>query len=82
MGINFDLIRNITTLSTSIDNNGDRWHNEVNLISWNGGKPVFDIREWDEDHNRMRYGVKLDRDELVNLQQGISAFLKEIEAAR
>lgn len=81
MGINFNLISTIATLSTSIDKNGDRWHNELNIISWNGGKPVFDIREWDEDHNRMRYGVKLNSDELVMLQQGIDAFLKEVEAA-
>lgn len=82
MGINFDIIGNIATLSTSIDKNGDRWHNELNIISWNGAKPVFDIREWDDAHSRMRYGVKLDRDEMLNLSQGINSFLKEYEAAQ
>lgn len=82
MGINYNLVEHIATLSTSIDKNGDRWHNELNIISWNGAKPVFDIREWDTDHARMRYGVKLDRDEMLNLSQGINSFLKEIKAAQ
>lgn len=81
MGINFNLVHHITTLSTSIDKNGKRWSNELNIVSWNGAKPCFDLREWDEGHNTMRIGLKLNVDELLNLQQGISDYIKEIEAA-
>lgn len=82
MGINFDIVQSIATLSTSIDKYGERWHNELNIISWNGAKPVFDIREWNEDHSMMHYGVRLDADEMRNLVQGMNARLKEYEAAQ
>ena len=35
------------------------WNKELNLISWNGGAAKFDIREWDEHHERMKRGVTL-----------------------
>jgi len=37
---------------------------ELNLISWNGGEPKFDIREWSADHETISHGVTLTRDEL------------------
>ena len=31
--------------------------------SWNGGQPKVDIRDWDENHERMSRGVTLTKDE-------------------
>lgn len=38
---------------------GDTMQKEVNLVSWNGGVPKVDIRDWDEDHERCSKGITL-----------------------
>lgn len=43
------------------------WNRELNLISWNGAKPKYDIREWDEKHDRMSKGITLHSWEMRNL---------------
>lgn len=35
------------------------WVKEVNLISWNGRKPVYDIRTWSKNHVTMGKGISL-----------------------
>ncbi|MCQ2463534.1 MAG: YdbC family protein [Clostridia bacterium] len=39
------------------------WNKELNLISWNGAAPKFDIRDWAPDHEKMGKGVTLTADE-------------------
>ena len=29
------------------------WRKELNLVSWNGGAPKYDVRDWDPHHERM-----------------------------
>ena len=29
------------------------WTREINLISWNGAEPKYDIRDWSPDHEKM-----------------------------
>jgi len=41
---------------------------ELNLISWNGRDPKYDIREWTPNHERMGKGVTLTPDELKVLK--------------
>ena len=43
------------------------WKKEVNLISWNGNPEKFDIRDWDEAHERMSRGITLHKDEAEKL---------------
>ena len=40
------------------------WKKEVNIISWNDRKPKLDIRDWDENHEKMGKGVTLSRSEV------------------
>lgn len=77
LGINYKLVKHIATLSTRTDQNDKTLNTELNIISWNDRAPVYDIREWDEHHNRMSYGVKLSESEMLNLYNA----LKENEAA-
>lgn len=79
MGICYNIVKPIARLSTSIDKDGERWTNELNLMTWNNGKLVFDVREWDENHDRCRVGVKLDYDEMKNLVRGFMNYGQEIE---
>ena len=39
----------------------------TNLISWNEGKPKYDIRDWAPDHEKMGKGISLTKDELEAL---------------
>lgn len=43
------------------------WSREINLVAWNGGRPKFDIRDWDPDHIRMSRGITLFEDEAIKL---------------
>lgn len=48
--------------------NNKGWTREVNLISWNGGAPKYDIRDWAPDHEKMGKGITLTKDELDDLK--------------
>ncbi|MCL2165077.1 MAG: PC4/YdbC family ssDNA-binding protein [Oscillospiraceae bacterium] len=50
------------------------WAMEVNLVSWNDRKPRFDIRDWNETHEKMRKGVALSREEAKNLLELLKDF--------
>ncbi|NLN48820.1 MAG: hypothetical protein GX154_07020, partial [Clostridiales bacterium] len=41
--IRFEIIKTIGVLSESAKG----WTKELNLISWNGREPKYDLREWD-----------------------------------
>ena len=35
------------------------WNMELNLISWNDREPVYDLRTWSPDHEKMGKGVTI-----------------------
>lgn len=43
------------------------WTKEVNLISWNGDEPRYDIRSWSPDRSRMGRGITLSVEEMRRL---------------
>ena len=43
------------------------WNLELNLISWNGRAPVYDLRKWNADHTKMGKGVTLTDADLSRL---------------
>ena len=49
--IKFEIKEELGVLSE----NAKGWRKEVNLISWNGAAPKYDIRDWAPDHER-RWG--------------------------
>ena len=63
--IKFEIINNIGVLSES----SKGWTKELNLISWNGREPKYDIRDWDPEHQKMGKGVTLTEEELKGLKQ-------------
>ncbi len=52
--------------------NARGWTKELNMISWNGSKPKYDIRDWAPDHSRMGKGVTLSEDEFETLKELIA----------
>lgn len=69
--IKFELIESLGVLSEGTKG----WQKEINLVSWNGRKAKIDIRDWDQDHNRMGKGVTLTKEELIKLKE----ILQEID---
>ena len=61
----YDIVEEIGILSE----NAKGWRKEINLISWNGAAPKYDIREWAPDHEKMGKGITLTKEELENLKK-------------
>jgi len=62
--VKFELIQTIAVLSESAKG----WKKELNIISWNGREPKYDIRDWSENHEKMGKGVTLTKEELQKLK--------------
>ncbi len=50
-----------------VSETGKGWTRELNLISWNEGKPKYDIRDWAPDHEKMGKGISLTKEEIEAL---------------
>lgn len=61
----FEIKQNLGAIYSTIRGRkeGDEWLKEVNIVSWNGGLPKIDIRDWNEDHTRMSRGIALSESE-------------------
>ncbi len=64
MAIKFEIKEHIGVLSESAKG----WTKELNLVSWNDRNPKYDIREWDENHEKMSKGITLNKEELDALK--------------
>ena len=53
--IKYEVVDKIGIVSEG--NNG--WNKELNLISWNEREPVYDLRTWSPDHEKMGKGVTI-----------------------
>ena len=62
--ITVEIVKEIGVLSES--NKG--WTKELNLVSWNGREPKYDLREWDPDHEKMSKGITMTKEEAVKLR--------------
>ena len=58
-----------------ISNGSGGWTKELNLISWNGKEPKYDIRDWGPDHEKMGKGITLSLKDVMTLK----ALFEEIE---
>jgi hypothetical protein len=63
--IKFEIVNTVGVLSES----SKGWTKELNLISWNGREPKYDLRDWDPNHEKMGKGVTLTEEELKGLKQ-------------
>ena len=51
--IKYEIIEELGVLSESAKG----WKKELNLISWNGAEPKYDLRDWAPNHEKMGKGV-------------------------
>ena len=43
------------------------WTREINVVSWNGGQPRIDIRDWSSDHHRMSRGITMTEEQAMKM---------------
>ena len=62
--IKFDIIEKLGIIGEG----SKGWSKEVNIISWNRRKAKVDIRDWDENNEKMGKGLTLTKEELKTLK--------------
>lgn len=70
--IKYKIVEQIGVLSESAKG----WTKELNKISWNGGVPKYDIRDWAPGHEKMGKGVTLTDEEARKLVEIIEKVLQ------
>lgn len=65
MDFSYEIKKHLGVIST----NPKGWTTELNLISWNGRVPKYDLRSWDPDHEKMSKGIGLTREEILALRK-------------
>lgn len=63
--IKFEIVEHIGVISDSPKG----WTKELNLISWNGREPKYDLRDWAPNHEKMGKGITLSKEELEKLKE-------------
>ncbi|WZL71843.1 PC4/YdbC family ssDNA-binding protein [Clostridiaceae bacterium 35-E11] len=63
--IKYEIIQTLGEISTG----GKGWKKELNVISWNGREPKYDLRDWAPDHEKMGKGITLTVEELKKLKE-------------
>ncbi len=64
----YEIVEEISVLSS----NAKGWQKELNLVSWNGRPPKFDLRDWGPNHEKMGKGVTLTNEEFAALKETIT----------
>ena len=71
--IQYEIVKEIAVLST-----GDSGYTkEINLISWNGKEPKYDIRSYSPNREKCGKGITLNADEAAAL---LKALQKELNS--
>ena len=53
--LKYEIVKHIGALSTSPSG----WTKELNLISWNGQEPMYDLRSWAPERDKMSKGATI-----------------------
>lgn len=61
--IKYEIVEHLGVLSETEKG----WKKELNLVSWNEREPKYDLRDWNETHDKMGKGITLSKEEAQNL---------------
>ncbi len=61
--IKYEITKEIGVLSESASG----WRKELNMVSWNGAEPKYDLRDWAPNHERMGKGITMTSEEVASL---------------
>lgn len=71
--IQYEIVKEIAVLSKS----DSGYTKEINLISWNGNEPKYDIRSFSPDREKCGKGITLTEQEVKNLLVALQTELKD-----
>lgn len=71
--IKYEIVEELGVLSESAKG----WKKELNLISWNGAEPKYDLRDWAPNHEKMGKGITLNAEEVHELYILLSKIVEE-----
>ena len=71
--IQYEIVKEIAVLSQS----DSGYTKEINLISWNGNDPKYDIRSFSPDREKCGKGITLTEQEVKNLLAALQTELKD-----
>ena len=60
----YEVTERIAVLST----NARGWERQLNMVSWNGNPPKYDIRDWSPDGSKMGKGISMTKEDLIALK--------------
>lgn len=66
--IKFEIKEEIAVLSE----NAKGWRKELNLVSWNGAAPKYDLRDWAPGHEKMGKGITFTAEEAEKLKEALN----------
>ena len=66
----YEIVEEIKVLSRSSKD----WTKEINLVSYNGAKPKFDIRDWAPERESMGKGITLTEEEARALMEALQEY--------
>jgi len=66
--IKYEIKENIGVVSESPKS----WKKELNIISWNGKEPKYDLRDWSPEHEKMGKGITLTLEKLKDILNGMN----------
>lgn len=69
--LKYEIVEELGILSESTRG----WTKELNLISWNGREPKYDIRDWAPGHEKMGKGATLTKEEVLSLKELLKSFV-------
>ncbi|MDL4841816.1 YdbC family protein [Aquibacillus rhizosphaerae] len=69
--LKYEIVEHLGIISESAKG----WNKELNLVSWNGRDPKYDLRDWAPDHEKMGKGITLTTEEVTALK----TLLKKLE---
>jgi len=73
MAFEYEIVKQIGVISERTRG----WTRELNLVSWNGASPKYDIRDWAPDHAKMGKGISLSKEEALSLMKLIQENVEE-----
>lgn len=71
--ITFEIKQHIGVIS----NQESGWSKELNVVSWNNQNPKFDIRDWNDNHDRMGRGITLQESEMNRMVEMYMDYAKD-----
>ena len=69
----FEIVKNLGVVAPGKGG----WNLELNLVSWSGRPPKYDLRSWSPDHQKMGKGSTLSAEEITALKNLLNSI--EIE---